>query len=56
MPARDHITIIQKSTGVVKPTQELEQKAEAEVKKPDPANIEEVVTKNTLKTEKVKKE
>lgn len=52
MAARNHVTKIMNTTGVVKGTDEIEQKAKAEVVKPDPTNPTEIIKKNTVANKK----
>lgn len=45
--ARDHITILRPAVGVVKADKEVEEKAKAEVKKPEPKDPQKVIKNNT---------
>jgi hypothetical protein len=53
---RNHVHVIEKSTGVVRATKELVEKTKAEVIEEDPKNADELIKKNVEKVQAVKKE
>ncbi len=55
MRLKDHITIL-KTDGLVKGTEELNKKVQAEITKPDPKDADDVVLKNTQAVKEVKEE